>query len=293
MAQARIGIELRKEDYITGIQMNPGGSIRGLEVDHQPTQLTSDSKAVVVRLVGTALNLESDKSYAAYDTTIDNQNCAGNIIGYRGSISANMNSGAGKAYNMYCSSNAPVYVKGNIEQGGGSILQEKATNTPAVQFNGTNNDENFSINNSGIIVTRATANNPATGQSNILRVNGSGQVQAIASLRSLMTDVEPIENIDGLAIVQQLQLKRWTDVNDGEVGIGFIADDVFAAGAQSIVSTDSYNSEIHGDQPTTFGAEPLAEGAQIVTNYSQAGLIGVLVEAIKQLDARLEALEGN
>ena len=217
--------------------MNPGGSIRGLEIDHQPTQVTSDSKGVVVRLVGTDLDLASNAAYAAFDTNIDNQTCDGDIIGYRGSISANMNSGSGKAYNIYCSSNAPVYVSGDIEQGGGSILQDTATTSPAFRFNGSNAEKNFYMNSGGVLYSKKTLNNPAGGTANQLRVNSTGQIQCITTLRSLMTDVEPIENIDGLAIVQQLQLKRWKDINDGEVGIGFIADDVYAAGAQSLVFT--------------------------------------------------------
>ena len=288
-------IKLREPGYITGIEMSPGGHTRGLSVNFVPTEVTSNDLKGVISRLDTELSLESGKSYAAYDTNIVDQDCDGDIIGFRGSIATNMNSGSGKAYNMYCSSRAPVFIQGNLEIGEGQILQgpNRASTSPACRFNGENADYNFIISNTGVVTTKPTADNIATGTSGQLRVNGGGQIQKITTYRSRMTEVEDVTNIDGLAIVQQLQLKRWKDINDGEVGIGFIAEDVHAAGAQSIVLSEPYEAETHGTEAVTFGGEQLAEGTPVITDFAQAGLMGVLVEAIKQLDARLTVLEGN
>lgn len=148
----------------------------------------------------------------------------------------------------------------NLDSDGGNVYLKDATSTYARFFN---NNANLLIQSGGTTcVTFSGANSTFSGTINSGAITSSGDVTAFSDMR-IKHDIETIEG--ALAKVSDMRgvyFKR----NDGEAGTGVIAQEVENI-LPEVVKDGEYKSVAYGN------------------------MVGILIEAIKELKAEVEKLK--
>ena len=170
-------------------------------------------------------------------------------------------------------------------------------------YNG-DSSKNLSLGSSG--VTSEYIFNTTTGStSNLLRIGGSSTSYLIyRSTSSNRYKNNIADYTGGLSRIASVTPRTWNDYKTGERCVGFIAEELHAAGYTDAVGYESWTggSEVgigddpspmtgNGTAPVTKTGEALADEVEVVENISDRTIICDLVLAVQELTARLSALE--
>lgn len=96
----------------------------------------------------------------------------------------------------------------------------------------------------------------------------------------LKTNILDLESAEALQVVRQLQGVRFEFIRDGLPNIGLIADEVQRIVPQVVREAEGYDEALQEGEPPIKTLQPLA-------------LIALLIESVKNLTDRLEALEAK
>jgi hypothetical protein len=96
----------------------------------------------------------------------------------------------------------------------------------------------------------------------------------------LKKSLVPLDSEEALSLVSQLSAFRYQYLPDGSSSVGLVADDVLSVIPEAVRDLDGFEDYVSEGEPKIRGILPLA-------------VVGVLVEAVKALTARVEALEAK
>jgi hypothetical protein len=164
--------------------------------------------------------------------------------------------------NTIVSSNLGSVISGFVSSSTGNFVNSSSSATSQLSVNTTA----FTATVNGVAVSQILANGNMTITGTLTQ----------GSDVKLKTNITNIEAADAIAKVRQLQgvLYKLKSDPDGPKYLGLIADDV-----QKVLPEAVIESDISGAQ----------DGSNIIKSVAYSNMIGLLVEAIKEIDARLTA----
>jgi Chaperone of endosialidase len=162
-------------------------------------------------------------------------------------------------------------VSGNITSGG-SITASSSISTTSAFFTGSTSQGTINADNSWLYLRGPGILFQNGSGSTISYIDGSGNFTATSNVTAysdanLKTDVTTIQN--ALSLVSKMRGVNYTRIDSGKRGVGVIAQEM-----QEVIPEVVHDT--HGTLSVAYG-----------------NLVGVLIEAIKELSDKVEALESK
>ena len=241
------------------------------------TNILTVSGSVSANLTGNVTGTASSATNSAnIQVDVDNTTAANHYVVFSGSSSGynRLNSDSTLLYNPSTNTLTSTTFSGSLSGNATSATTATTATTATNATNITLADESSDTTCFPVFATGATGNLPPKTDSSALTYNASTGTLAATNVNStsdvnLKTDIQNVE--DAISIINQIRgVKfRWRELDIPSVGV--IAQEVEAV-LPELISTRS------------------DDGTKSV-NYN--GLVGVLIEAVKELSTRVEHLESQ